>query len=267
MNPMDFLDEFQAEALEKLDIINSQLLRLERDSSDPQPVREMFLAAHTVKGGAAMLRLTAVEVLAHALEDLLSSFRDEERALDAETADLLFQTSDQLRSFVSAASAEAVGADLDPATEAFVAKLRLSASQQAAPTPLVALTARSGGRALLVDDSATVCELHAFLLREAGYDVEVVDHGDLALARAQAVAFDLVVSGLQLRGISGLELATGLRLLPAYAEVPIILMSADADAERMRQAIAAGATVLARKAALDGEQLTAALRQPRTRAA
>jgi len=37
MNPMDFLDEFQAEAIEKLDIINSQLLRLERDSSDPQP--------------------------------------------------------------------------------------------------------------------------------------------------------------------------------------------------------------------------------------
>src|SRR4026209_2800474 len=101
MNPMDFLDEFQAEAIEKLDIINTQLLRLERDGSDPQPVREMFLAAHTVKGGAAMLRLTSVEVLAHALEDLLSTFRDDERALDAETADLLFQTIDQLRAFIT----------------------------------------------------------------------------------------------------------------------------------------------------------------------
>jgi two-component system chemotaxis response regulator CheY len=262
MNPMDFLDEFQSEAIEKLDLINSLLLRLERDSSDPQPVREMFLAAHTIKGGAAMLRLTVVEVLAHALEDLLSSFRDEERALDAEIADLLFQTIDQLRMFVSAASADAVGADLDPATEAFVAKLRLSAS------PSVESTAPQGAaRALLVDDSATVRELHAFLLREAGFDVEVVDQGDVALARAHQETFQVVVSGLQLQGLSGLELAAALRLLPAYAEVPIILMSADADAELAREAIAAGATALTRKAALEGEQLTAALRQPRTRAA
>jgi two-component system chemotaxis response regulator CheY len=262
MNPMDFLDEFQAEAIEKLDIINSQLLRLERDSSDPQPVREMFLAAHTVKGGAAMLRLTAVEVLAHALEDLLSSFRDEERALDPGIADLLFQTIDQLRSFVLAASADAVGADLDPATEEFVAKLRLSASQTVAPT-----APKSGGRALLVDDSATVRELHAFLLREAGFDVEAVDHGDVALARAHQETFEVVVSGLRLRGLSGFELAAALRLMPGYAEVPIILMSADADAERAREATAAGATALTRKAALEDEQLTAALRQPRSRAA
>lgn len=258
MNPMDFLDEFQAEAIEKLDIINTQLLRLERDGSDPQPVREMFLAAHTVKGGAAMLRLTSVEVLAHALEDLLSSFRDDERALDAETADLLFQTIDQLRSFINAASADAVGADLDASTEAFAAKLRVSASQTAAP---------ERRRALLVDDSATVLELHSFLLREAGFDVEVVDQGDLALEWAKQETFEVVVAGLQLRGMSGLELTAALRLLPGYARAQIILMSADATAEQTHEAIAAGATTLVRKAALDGEQLTAALRQPRTRAA
>jgi two-component system chemotaxis response regulator CheY len=258
MNPMDFLDEFQAEALEKLDIINTQLLRLERDGSDPQPVREMFLAAHTVKGGAAMLRLTSVEVLAHALEDLLSTFRDDERALDAETADLLFQTIDQLRAFITAAGIDAVGADLDASTEAFAAKLRSSAAQTAEP---------DRRRALLVDDSATVRELHAFLLRGAGFDVEVLDQGDLALEYAQQETFEVVVAGLQLHGMSGLELTAALRQLPGYASVQIILMSADATAAQTHEAMAAGATVLLRKAALDGEQLTAALRQPHTRAA
>ena len=73
----EFLSEFQLEAGEKLDTIASQLLRLERDATNPQPVREMFLAAHTIKGGAAMLRLTDVEALAHALEEVLSSFRDQ----------------------------------------------------------------------------------------------------------------------------------------------------------------------------------------------
>ena len=77
MDLTEFLSEFQLEAGEKLDTIASQLLRLERDATNPQPVREMFLAAHTIKGGAAMLRLTDVEALAHALEEVLSSFRDQ----------------------------------------------------------------------------------------------------------------------------------------------------------------------------------------------
>ena len=81
MNPADFLAEFCEDAAEKLDLIANRLLRLERDSSSLQAVREMFLAAHTIKGGAAMLRLTDVEALAHALEDLLSSFRDGQRTV------------------------------------------------------------------------------------------------------------------------------------------------------------------------------------------
>src|SRR5688572_3468375 len=124
MNPLDFLAEFQAEAVEKLDIIAGQLLRLERDATNPQPVREMFLAAHTVKGGAAMLRLTDVEYLAHALEDLLSVFRDEQRALDAVTADLLFKSIDMLRSLVGAAGADAVGAGTSPEIMSFAEELR-----------------------------------------------------------------------------------------------------------------------------------------------
>src|SRR6266851_9400962 len=111
MNLSEFLGEFQLEAGEKLDIIASQLLRLERDSGNPQPLREMFLAAHTIKGGAAMLRLTDVESLAHAIEDLLSSFRDQQRTLDAQAADLLFKSLDHLRGLIAVASAESVGTE------------------------------------------------------------------------------------------------------------------------------------------------------------
>src|SRR5438876_5765779 len=104
MDLTEFLGEFQLEAGEKLDAIASQLLRLERDTTDPQPVREMFLAAHTIKGGASMMRLTEIESLAHALEDLLSSFRDQQRTLDGSTADLLFQAIDRLRGLIANAS-------------------------------------------------------------------------------------------------------------------------------------------------------------------
>ena len=127
MDLTEFLSEFQLEAGEKLDTIASQLLRLERDATNPQPVREMFLAAHTIKGGAAMLRLTDVEALAHALEEVLSSFRDQQRTLDGSTADLLFQAIDRLRGLIATASAQSVGADIDEGLLAFAARLRASA--------------------------------------------------------------------------------------------------------------------------------------------
>jgi chemotaxis protein histidine kinase CheA len=244
MNPLDFLSEFQAEASEKLDIIANQLLRLERDTTNTQPVREMFLAAHTIKGGAAMLRLTDVEALAHALEDLLTLFRDQDRVLDPGTADLLFQAIDMLRSLVSSAGAEAVGAELDAKVEAFAAQLR------SGPAPVVLQTvaaASSVALALVVDESPTVRELLRVLLEESGYEVEVESNGDAALARAEACGFAVVVAGLELRGLHGFELATRLRAASGYATVPILLMSSDADAALAEKAKQAGATALLRK--------------------
>jgi two-component system chemotaxis response regulator CheY len=259
MNPMEFLGEFQAEAIEKLDIIAGQLLRLERDATNPQPVREMFLAAHTVKGGAAMLRLTDVEYLAHALEDLLSVFRDEQRALDAATADVLFKAIDMLRSLVGAASVDAVGAEPSPEIMAFAEQLRAGRSAEPARTQQVP-TPEKERRALVVDDSATVRALNVLLLEAAGFSVEEVEDGDTALTLALQQQFNLVVSGLQTRGLGGLELTAALRRTPAYIEVPIVLMSADADAERSRQAVDAGAQVLLRKSSFDDERLTETVR-------
>ena len=55
MDLTEFLGEFQLEAGEKLDLMASELLKLERNTANSQPVRELFLAAHTIKGSAAML--------------------------------------------------------------------------------------------------------------------------------------------------------------------------------------------------------------------
>jgi chemotaxis protein histidine kinase CheA len=258
---MEFLGEFQAEAEEKLDIVNSQLLRLERDATNPQPIREMFLAAHTVKGGAAMLRLTDVEHLAHALEDLLSTFRDGQRALDSSTADLLFQATDRLRSLIAAADAAAVGAEPDPAVLEFAEQLRSGAVQPArASRPLAAEERRGGRRALVADDSATVRAMHRLLLENEGFSVEEAEDGEAALTLALQAQFNLVVSGFQLGTLNGIELTSALRRSAAYAEVPILLLSADADSERSRQAVEAGAQVLLRKSGFADERLTQTVR-------
>jgi chemotaxis protein histidine kinase CheA len=254
MNPMDFLVEFEAEAGEKLDLIANQLLRLERDATDPQPVREMFLAAHTIKGGAAMLRLTDVEALAHALEDLLTALRDQQRMLDGATADVLFQAIDQLRDLIGSATPEAAGAEVDPRIAAFAERLRVGGTI-AEPKP----EAATQRRALVVDGSATVRELQRIVLTGAGFEVEVEQRGDLGLSRALQERFDVVVAGCELRGLHGFELVAALRKATAYALAPIILLSSDADTELARQAALAGATMLIAKGSLEDEQLTGAL--------
>ncbi len=256
MDLSEFLSEFQLEAGEKLDVMASQLLRLERDTTNQHPIREMFLAAHTIKGGASMLRLTNVEGLAHAVEDLLTSFREGQRTLDATTADLLFQSIDQLRSLVGAASSTSVGADLDPAVERFSAHLRGAAS--AAPGVVAAEPAPlARARALLVDDSPTVRELHRMLLDDLGYEVVVCEDGQAAVAAARAERFALVVSGVLVKGLGGLELCAALR----QREVPIVLISADADPEMARKATDAGSRALLRKGSLDDTRFIETLRE------
>jgi chemotaxis protein histidine kinase CheA len=275
---MEFLGEFQAEAGEKLDLIAGQLLKLERDPSNLQPVREMFLAAHTIKGGAAMLRLTDVEALAHALEDLLSSFRDGQRTVEGATADLLFQGLDQLRQLIGAANEAAIGAEPDPHMAAFADRLRAAATGEPEPAPSVTVphsaavilsaakdpyvaAARDSGaathtapRALVVDDSPTVRALHTLLLERGGYTVDTIGDGQAALTAALQTPYAVVVAGLQLRGLSGFDLARAL-----HAQVPVVLLSADADAQLAQQALRAGAVALLPKSGLHDERLGATL--------
>jgi CheY-like chemotaxis protein/HPt (histidine-containing phosphotransfer) domain-containing protein len=267
MDLTEFLSEFQLEAGEKLDLMASQLLRLERDSNNPQPIREMFLAAHTIKGGAAMLRLTDVEALAHAVEDLLSTFRDDRRTLDSAMADLVFQSIDQLRNLVTCAAASSVGAELNPEVERFAADLRGGdhTPAPAAPTSMLVPAAPAvpavpvvpiapampvAPRALLVDDSATVRELHRLLLSALGYDVVALDDGQAAYAVAIASQFGLIVSGVLVKSLSGFELCGALRDADGYREVPFVLISADADPDLARRAAEAGVTVVVRKGSL-----------------
>src|SRR5215212_3852531 len=121
-DPAAFLDDFRVEAADRVRDLDAQLLTLERDPSDLRPIREMFIAAHTVKGGAAMLGLSDVQELAHAMEDLLAHVRDQLHPLDSGTADLLFAALDRLGNLIG--TAEPGPATPDTARASLVAALR-----------------------------------------------------------------------------------------------------------------------------------------------
>ena len=73
----------------------------------------------------------------------------------------------------------------------------------------------------MVDDDRDACELFATVLRQAGYAAEAVVNGFEALARAKAVRPDLVLTDLQMPGMSGIELIHGLHAIDR--DLPVVL--------------------------------------------
>jgi len=95
-------------------------------------------------------------------------------------------------------------------------------------------------RILVCDDSPTLRAMMAQLLGRA-YCVALTATAEEALERAPAFAPDLVITDHRLPGMSGRDLVARLRAIPAFEDVPIVLLTAVGDAESRAEGIEAGA--------------------------
>jgi two-component system, chemotaxis family, sensor kinase CheA len=127
----EFLGIFRDEANERLDSMSTALLAIEDGRASADGIDSLFRDAHTIKGGAGMLGLEAIGVLAHAVEDVLADAR-QGGELPAGLADPLLRACDFLRALVNADE------PADPeATAALIAELASAPAPvgQAAKTP------------------------------------------------------------------------------------------------------------------------------------
>ncbi|MEN9240704.1 MAG: response regulator [Thermostichus sp. DG02_3_bins_51] len=69
------LSYFIEEARDHLTTIEQGLLNLRDNMNDPELINELFRAAHSIKGGSAMLGLTSIQRTAHRMEDFFNVFR------------------------------------------------------------------------------------------------------------------------------------------------------------------------------------------------
>jgi chemotaxis protein histidine kinase CheA len=90
----ELLATFRAEVEERLASLSAGLLQLESNPSPRQLIAGLFRDAHTVKGSARMMGLTAVLHTAHAAEDLLGALRDGRFQVRRDYVDLLLATAD-----------------------------------------------------------------------------------------------------------------------------------------------------------------------------
>ncbi len=91
---------FIEEAKDHLNTIEQGLLNLQSTIDDPEMVNEMFRAAHSVKGGAAMLGLQGIQQVSHRLEDFFKILKDSEVRVDQTMESSFLQVFDTLKEFV-----------------------------------------------------------------------------------------------------------------------------------------------------------------------
>jgi chemosensory pili system protein ChpA (sensor histidine kinase/response regulator) len=94
------LGYFIEEAKEHLTTIEQGLLNLESTIKDSEMLNEVFRAAHSIKGGAAMLGLISIQRTAHRLEDCFKVLKEEPVKVDQKLESLFLGVSDTLKALL-----------------------------------------------------------------------------------------------------------------------------------------------------------------------
>ena len=103
-------------------------------------------------------------------------------------------------------------------------------------------------RILVVDDDPEITEMLHIILDLAGYDVRVAHGTAQGMAAVNADPPDLIMLDVMMPHLSGLELCRYVRRDPRTMQLPIILLSALASADKVAEGMEAGATAYLTKA-------------------
>src|SRR5690348_10007285 len=87
---------FVSEARDQLGELEAGLMRLDQGERDPELSNAIFRAAHTVKGGAGVVEIKAIERFTHSMENVLDRVRNNELALSPGLVAALLAGSDHL---------------------------------------------------------------------------------------------------------------------------------------------------------------------------
>ncbi len=96
---------------------------------------------------------------------------------------------------------------------------------------------------LVVDDFPTMRRIVRNLLKELGFEnVDEAEDGVVALDKLRAGNFEFVVSDWNMPNLDGLEMLRRIRADPALANLPVLMVTAEAKKENIIAAAQAGAS-------------------------
>jgi chemotaxis protein histidine kinase CheA/ActR/RegA family two-component response regulator len=191
------LGYFIEEAKEHLQTIENSLLNLQAAVDDPEILNEVFRAAHSVKGGAAMLGIYSIQQISHKLEDYFKLLKENPIQVDQQLESLFLKGFDPLQELLeelqspfglSEQVADKAMAKVEPVFAQLQAHLHTligggvapAAAPVAAPMPVAAPAAASSSRNFVPSFQAQVpTQLRQML--------QLFKQGDVADHRAQCV--------------------------------------------------------------------------------
>jgi len=92
------LEVFLQEADEQLQLLNEDLISLEKEGTNAELLQEIFRAAHTLKGSSAMVGYEKMSRVAHAMEAVLDKLRSHTMSVNTAVIDALLSGLDALKS-------------------------------------------------------------------------------------------------------------------------------------------------------------------------
>ncbi|MEI7607510.1 MAG: response regulator [Rhodospirillaceae bacterium] len=99
---------------------------------------------------------------------------------------------------------------------------------------------RGGGRILLAEDNPVNREVALDLLKDVGLEVDVAEDGRIAVTKAEATTYDLILMDMQMPEMDGLDSTRLIRTLPNHRSTPILAMTANAFGEDREACFVAG---------------------------
>ena len=95
---------------------------------------------------------------------------------------------------------------------------------------------------LIVDDSASMRQLVAFALEDAGYDVVQAVDGEDALSKASQSRAEMVITDLNMPKLDGIGLIRQLREKSEYKFTPIVMLTTESQDTKKNEGKQAGAS-------------------------
>lgn len=95
---------------------------------------------------------------------------------------------------------------------------------------------------LTVDDSKSIREAVRFALEPLGYDIVEAEDGLDGIAQLEKEKVDLVITDLNMPNLDGLEFIEAVRKREEFAGLPLVMLTTEGQADKMRRGKKAGAS-------------------------
>ena len=97
---------------------------------------------------------------------------------------------------------------------------------------------------LIVDDSKTVRNLVAFIMKKEGFTITTAEDGLDGLEKLYAANHvDLVISDINMPRMDGFTFIKTVREQPAYRDLPIVVLSTEGQEHDVQQGLSLGANL------------------------